>query len=125
MYFASDRAGNGLDIYRSLRASATDPWGAPAPIPELNTLSLENGVTLSSDEREVIFASDRRGGSDLFRAIRAPGQTAFSAPEFLASISSTAEDTDPALSADGSELYFSSTRDGTDSRIWRVSRTCP
>lgn len=57
--------------------------------------------------------------------MRAPGETAFGAPEHLASISSAAEDTDPALSPDGTELYFSSTRDGIDSRIWRVSRSCP
>jgi Tol biopolymer transport system component len=124
MYFSSDRAGN-LDIYRAVRASITDPWGTPAAVTELNSTGLENGATLSSDQREIVFVSDRLGGADFFRAVRAPGESAFRVPEYLPSISSPAEDADPALSADGTELYFSSTRDGNDSRIWRVSRTCP
>ena len=87
---------------------------------------LENGATLTADEREILFVSTRRGGlGDFFRAVRAPGETVFRAPEFLAELSSPDEDSDPALSADGTVLYFSSTRGGVDSRIWRVSRTCP
>jgi hypothetical protein len=124
MYFSSDRAGD-LDIHRATRASTTDPWQAPERIAELNTTAVDNGMTLTSDQREIVFASYRLGGSDFFRAVRAPGEAAFRPPEYLAAISSAADDTDPALSPDGSELYFSSTRDGTDSRIWRVSRTCP
>jgi len=124
MYFTSDRAGD-LDIYRSVRALATDPWGTPESVRELNSTDLEGGTTLTSDERELLFVSSRRGGSDFFHAVRAPGETLFHAPEYLASISSSAEDADPALSADGTQLYFSSTRDSNDSRIWRVSRTCP
>ena len=125
LYFTSDRAGN-LDLYRSVRASITDPWGAPAPVSELNSTVLENGATLTADEREILFVSTRRGGlGDFFRAVRAPGETVFRAPEFLAELSSPDEDSDPALSADGTVLYFSSTRGGVDSRIWRVSRTCP
>src|SRR4029078_7250964 len=42
VYFAPDRAGN-LRLYRSVRASITDPWGAPAPVSELNSTVLENG----------------------------------------------------------------------------------
>ena len=125
MYFSSDRSGN-LDLYRSVRASASDPWGAPEPLRELNSADAENGATLTSDEREIIFVSTRRGGfGDFFRAVRAPGERAFRAPEYLDALSTTAEEADPALSPDGTQLYFSSTRDGADSRIWRVSRTCP
>jgi dipeptidyl aminopeptidase/acylaminoacyl peptidase len=108
-----------------VRASATDPWGAPESVSELNSTDREGGATLSSDQREILFVSSRRGGSDFFRAVRAPGETVFHAPEYLASISSSAEDADPALSPDGTQLYFSSTRDSNDSRLWRVSRTCP
>lgn len=124
MYFSSDRGGD-FDIHRTTRATPTDPWPAPEPVAELNTAAVDNGMTVSSDEREIVFASYRLGGGDLFRAVRAPGATTFGAPEYLATVNSDADDTDPALSADGSELYFSSARDGSDSRIWRVSRTCP
>jgi Tol biopolymer transport system component len=124
LYFSSDRDGD-LGIYRSTRAATSEPWGAPAPVAELNSPALEAGMTLTSDQRVILFSSNRLGGSDLFRATRAPGQTVFGAPEVLASISSPAEDVDPALSPDGTELYFSSTRDGIDSRLWRVSRSCP
>lgn len=124
MYFTSDRTGD-LDIHRTSRASTADAWRAPERVAELNTTAVDNGMTLTADEREIVFASYRLGGSDFFRAVRAPGETAFRAPEVLAALNTDAEDTDPAFSPDGSELYFSSTRDGADSRIWRVSRSCP
>lgn len=124
LYFSSDRAGD-LDIYRATRASTADRWRAPERVAELNTTAVDNGMTLTSDEREIVFASYRLGGSDFFRAVRAPGELSFGAPEVLASINSDADDTDPAFSPDGTELYFSSTRDGVDSRIWRVARSCP
>lgn len=125
LYFSSDRSGN-LDLYRSVRASVSDPWGAPESLTELNSTDAENGATLTSDEREIIFVSTRRGGlGDFFHAVRAPGEKVFRAPEYLDALSTTAEDAGPALSPDGTQLYFSSTRDGAYSRIWRVSRTCP
>ena len=124
LYFSSDRAGD-LDIHRATRASIDAAWQPPERVTELNTTALEGGMTLSSDEGEIFFASNRLGTSDLFRAVRAPGQTTFGAPEPLAALNSAAEDTDPALSPDGTALYFASTREGTDSRIWRVSRSCP
>ncbi len=124
MYFSSDRAGD-LDIHRTQRSSTADPWQAPERVAELNTTAVDNGMTLTADQREIVFASYRLGGSDFFRAVRAPGETAFGAPELLTSISTDADDTDPAFSPSGTELYFSSTREGVDSRIWRVSRSCP
>jgi hypothetical protein len=74
LYFASDRVGSmGYDIYLSSRARKVEPFGAPAPIAELNTPALEQPDWISPDECTLYFRSNRpggMGGRDVWRATR-------------------------------------------------------
>lgn len=70
LYFASTRGGDGQsDLYVARRASATEPFGEPALVPDLNlSFSEERMPWLSEDGRQLFFASNRSGGYALYRA---------------------------------------------------------
>lgn len=69
-YFASNRAGGlgGMDVYRAARATATDPFSAPALVGGLNTIANDAAPQLTADGLELFFVSNRNGGdTQLFR----------------------------------------------------------
>jgi hypothetical protein len=126
LYFTSRRSGT-LDIWRSSRASRAQAFGAPAAVAELNSSADDNGGTLTQDDRTIIISSNRpngAGGFDLYQAVRAATDEPFSTPEPLTALNTSATEADPALSADGQELFFVSTRNGAN-EIWRSIRGCP
>jgi Tol biopolymer transport system component len=66
LFFASTRPGGygGNDIWVSRRAEKKDPWGPPRNLgPGINTSGIESTPTLSSDGRQLYFASSRSGGA--------------------------------------------------------------
>jgi hypothetical protein len=72
-YFSSDREGGrgSPDLWTASRQSIEQPFSALVDMWPLNTNSNEQDVTLSSDETELFFASNRRGAtSELWRAAR-------------------------------------------------------
>lgn len=87
-------------------------WSRPVPLTSLNTESNERSPSFSPDGRFLYFSSDRpggQGGYDLFRARREGA--AWTATESLGPpVNTPFDETGPALSADGSKLYFSSNR---------------
>ena len=122
LYFNSnrDRGAGGQDIYAAKRATDA-PFGMPlfdppAPVFELNTASNDQQPSVARDGLEVIFTSDRpggQGGFDLWVATRASTSDPWSAPQNPgAPVNSSAADQRPAISWDGTELYFGSTRPG-------------
>jgi hypothetical protein len=126
IYFASGPA-NGRDIFRSTRASVGAAFPAAQAVTELNTPSDEEGITLSSDSLEVIFASNRPGGvggRDLYRATRARATEPFASPEPLLGLNTTDNELDPAFSPDAGWLYFVSNRASGDSSVYRAARDC-
>lgn len=127
IYFVSNRSGN-VDIWRSARASLALAFDPPQAVTELNTSSDEGGITLSPDGLEVIITSNRPGGAgarDLYRATRSNAADPFGNLEPLVELNTPDNEIDPALSADGSELYFASNRGGAESNLYRVVRSCP
>ena len=122
IYFNSSRAGGaaGQDIYSATRGnddlSGMPSFAPPSPVFELNTASNDQQPSVGRDGLEVIFTSDRpggQGGFDLWVATRADTSDPWSIPQNLGSpLNSTAADQRPALSWDGTELYFGSTRPG-------------
>lgn len=111
------------DLYFAVRPSRNSAFGPPAPLTELNAGGDEGRLVLTADALTVFFSSDRNGTADLFGATRPEPSEPFSAPVSLDILNSTATDHDVALSADGRELFFASTRDGA-SALWRAARTC-
>ena len=122
LYFNSsrDRGAGGQDIYAAIRGT-DDPFGMPSfylPVAvfELNTASNDQQPSVRRDGLEVIFTSDRPGGLgsfDLWVATRGTTSDPWSVPQNLgAPVNSSAADQRPAISWDGAELYFGSTRQG-------------
>ena len=94
---------------------------------ELNSIGNDAGIFLTADGRVALFGSDRSGsaGVDIYRATRANTISPFSTPQRISALNSSADDLDPQLTADGTELFFASTRSTGTYRIWRSLVTCP
>ena len=56
-------------------------------------------------------------------ADRADAGAAFSSPQNLVEINGAADEADPAISADGRELFFATSRAGS-SQLWHALRSC-
>lgn len=116
LYFSSTRAGTS-DIYRS--ESHGGLFGAAAPVTELNSTTAQDGhPNLRRDGLEIFFFSTRSGGlgaQDLYSSTRSSVSDPWSTPVNLGSaVNSSAADTRPSLSWDGTTLYFGSSRAGGD-----------
>jgi hypothetical protein len=72
IYFATDRPGGkgSWDIWRATRPTASGSFGAPAPVPELNSPQNDSDIWLSPDMSVAYLSSTRDGDCDLFIATR-------------------------------------------------------
>lgn len=89
-------------------------WTRPQAIASINTAANERGPGLSRDGNHLFFSSDREGGMggyDLYVA-RWDGKNWTAAASLGEAVNSTADESGPSLSADGSQLFFSSKRSG-------------
>jgi hypothetical protein len=106
LYFSS-----GPDIYVSERTGTS--FGPAAAVAELNSASSDIQPNLRHDGLEVVFASNRRAGTDqdVWTASRASIDDPFSAPVMLGSEVNTTDknETRPSFSWDGQTLYFGRT----------------
>jgi hypothetical protein len=112
LYFSSTRAGDG-NIYVSAFDGQT--FGAPALVPGVNSAQNDFRPNLRRDGLEMFFDSNRPGGSgglDLWSSTRARTSDAWSAPQNLTTLNSSADELRATLSWDGTTLYFGSTRAG-------------
>ena len=133
LYFASRRPGGygGEDIWVSTRASTSDPWSEPINLgPNVNSSFNEVGTSISSDGLCLLFDSNRTDGYgevDIWVTTRTttdaewgppvnyPNLNIFNRfPEFSPAIQNFA----PAISPDGSVLYFD-----TPHAVWQSSIT--
>jgi hypothetical protein len=98
------------------------PFNPPFALPVLNTLAVEYGPTLSSDELKIYFTSTRPGGPgghDIYVATRGSTAAVFGDPAPLAGVNSAAAEWRPTLPADGLTIYFTFTSNGFN-RIFRA-----
>jgi hypothetical protein len=107
-----------FDIYRTTLA-ADGTWGTVVRENELSMTGFRDTRTAirRRDGLEMIISSERPGGlgtapRDLWVSTRASTQDAWSIPELLPNVNSTALEGAPALSWDGTALYFFSARAG-------------
>ena len=116
LYFNSLRPGLGdADIYVStLQADGT--FGAAALVRELSSPFADDRVAIRRDGLEIFVSTNRpggEGGQDIWVATRATTLDPWSAPVPLGPVVNSPDlDGGPALSFDGTELYFYSTRPG-------------
>jgi ribosomal protein L24E len=125
LYFSSNRAGGftdegpgavagDSDLYESVSHGGT--FGTPDLVAGANSAADDGQPNVRRDGLELFFFSTRSGGlglADLYSATRSSASDPWSAPVNLgSSVNSTAADTRPSLSWDGTTLYFGSTRPG-------------
>lgn len=122
MIFTRRTRGN-EDFYISRRQEKG--WEKARPIPALNTAGNEGAATLSADGKILIFtrcqAKDSYGQCDLYLSTKKAG--GWTPPRNMGpKINTRNNETQPALSPDGSSLYFASNRSGGAGKmdIWRV-----
>ncbi len=96
------------------QASADYTFGTPTEVgPGINTSGWESSLCLSADDLELYFTSSRTGRDDIYVATRATVSTPWGAPVSLGStVNSSSFDVNPAITADGLSLFFSSNRSG-------------
>ena len=108
--------GKGFDIYATTRMGDDDGWGPPALVPELSSPFRDTRTTIRRDGLEMIMSTGRPGGvgsEDLWVSTRGSTLDPWSPPVNLGeTVNSTAFDGAPALSFDGTTLYFFSERPG-------------
>jgi Tol biopolymer transport system component len=117
LYFSSSRGGVSQDIYRTTLQGDGSFSGA-TPVIELNSSADEYSPTITADELDVYWASQRtdlgsEGDFDIFHAHRATTADAFGPLESAGTgVNSSALDLPGWISPDGCSLYFESERDG-------------
>jgi hypothetical protein len=72
VFFASAREGSlgSHDLWTATRTAPGEPFPEPTNLAELNSPNLDTDVFLAHGERELFFASDRRGQTELWRSVR-------------------------------------------------------
>ncbi len=84
---------NGKDLFYSTRASPSDSWTTPVPLPFNTTTFSEETPRFSADDKTLYFASSRASGNgtlDIFQVTRpAPGSTMWGTPTQVAGVNTT------------------------------------
>lgn len=119
LVFASARPGGfgGADLYMSAVLFGGH-FGQPVNIAELNSDYNDTCMWLREDGLEIIFSSTRAGlndvpdSFDLWTSRRPNVWSAWESPVSLGTVNSSVLDVNPSVSADGTVLTFTSTRDG-------------
>jgi hypothetical protein len=131
MYYSSNRpTAKSFDLYQSvMRSNGT--FGPPRPVEELNTHDYDSSPAVRRDGLEIIFGSNRAGGSgtryseDFWTATRTSTAMPWSTPTFVPSLGSPAwMQGRIALTFDGRSLYFTSLRPGGSggADLWGATR---
>jgi Tol biopolymer transport system component len=132
LYFWSDRPGGygSSDIWVTRRATIEETWSMPVNLgPTVNSSATELCSDISGDGLLLFFVSKRSGGyggnyGDIWITRRATISDSWGPPVNLGpTLNTSASETGPALSADGSTLYFGSDRPGGSGGwdIWQAS----
>jgi hypothetical protein len=129
LYFGSNRPGGigDFDIYQSL-LEEDDSFGSGVRVPELSSPKRDTRTFVRKDGREIFITSNRDGGVgliDIWVSTRENPSATWSVPVNLgALVNSSSDDGSPALSKDGTTLYFFSNRPGGHGQrdIWFTVR---
>jgi OOP family OmpA-OmpF porin len=116
LYFSSNRAtkdskDDDLDIWVS-RRNLQGVWQEPESVEVLNTDKHDSNATLSFDQSEIYFCSERSGGQgekDIWKAER-KGKTWVKLQPLPYPINTSEDDCNPQISAASDQLYFASNR---------------
>ena len=141
LFFGSERDGGcgARDVWLSYRSNRQDAFGWKPPIAlgcGLSWSGFDDGPTYFREDTTgvgvLFFISDRPGGAggrDIWMASHRNGG-AFGAPVNVIELNSAADDSRPAVSADGLQFFFTSQRIGSvvsgsapSSDLWTATRS--
>ncbi|MDQ3367669.1 MAG: hypothetical protein M3680_19785 [Myxococcota bacterium] len=113
------------DIASSTRSATSGAFTAPAPVPTLNSASVDVAPFVLPDHSAIYFASARSGDNEIYRAVRTT--TGFGTPALVAGVNlpGTSQEDYPAVTPDELVMYFTSDRSGGGGGgpdLWRASR---
>jgi Tol biopolymer transport system component len=129
LFFQSNRSGGqgNQDTWVTTRTTTSDPWAEPVNLGiNLNSPSADGQPDISTDGLTLFFRSRKsglNGSSDIWFSMRSTVKDNWGMPvHFEPPINTTASDSGPSISADGSILYFHSRRAGGlgDYDLWEV-----
>ena len=134
LYFTSTRPGGlgDYDVYASTRVGDEGEFGPSVLVPELSGPFRDTRTAISRDGLEIFLSSDSKGrvggigSQDLWVSTRSTTLDPWSTPVNLGStVNTTVFDGGPALSFDGTTLYFHSDRQGPSGNydLWVTTRT--
>lgn len=113
----------GSSLYRTSRASSSDPWGMPATLPALESDQGDSSPELTSDGLTVYFASNRAGSYDIFVATRSSTSSMWGAPAPVPELNTTDNlETNPTPTPDNLRLVFSRGSSSTARDLFEASR---
>ncbi len=117
LFFSSNRPPGGwrdFDLWVTTRQTKDEDWGAAVHLGDtLNSRGMEWTPCISADGLELFFGDGTWGDTDISVARRnSPSEPWGAAQSLGPTVNSTAWDSAPSISADGLELFFSSTRSG-------------
>jgi hypothetical protein len=117
------------DLYSTTRSTTASDFGAPVKLANLNAPQDDLAPHVSSDGLEIFFTSDRSSGFHIYRATRADTTSAFSPPQIVTEITSSAQELASVVTRDGLRIFFSSTRTDGGAKggrdVWTATRTAP
>jgi hypothetical protein len=113
----STRGDASRDLYLSSRVDASQPWGEPRPIVELDTSAQEKTPQLVDGGRTLWFTRD----DDIFVATRPDLSSPFGAPVAVDELDTPMIELDPWISDDQRTIVFASNR-GTSYALYVATR---
>ncbi|MBC7820827.1 MAG: SUMF1/EgtB/PvdO family nonheme iron enzyme, partial [Planctomycetaceae bacterium] len=127
LFFASDRLGSAgeMDLWMVARPTLEKPFGSPLGL-SVNAIGREYQPKISSDDRVLLFVSNRAGSIgmlDLWMSVRADAQSSWSPPLNLGPRLNCRNQqvSGMSLSADGQTLIFSRALNSKD-ELWQSRR---
>jgi Tol biopolymer transport system component len=129
LYFSSDRDSPGTEHIYASALQQNETFGPALPVEALNSTLRDARPGIRKDGLEMLLDSNRSGtigGNDLYVSTRASTVEPWSTPVNLGGlVNSSVLDARPALSFDGTELYFHSDRAGGFGlrNLYRSTRT--
>lgn len=105
------------------RPDRASPFVFQRLITELNSMAADGWPSPSSDGLELYFESHRTGTPRIWVARRMREDAAFDPPQ-LVNVTVLGGESDPAISADGSLLYFATRTASRQYEIYVTRRTC-
>ena len=112
-------------ILESTRVDRASPFSTPTILTSVAPATNAEFPAISQDGLELFVSLGPPGEREVALATRPDLEAPFGAAVVIPELASTSDDSDPDLSADGTELIFASNRPGSvEYDLWSSRRTC-